>query len=80
MSNPLALELMRQIMRWIGLVALNVPWVPTWVINLTSNEEFIIWVTGLALYALSDSAWSVSFYKRVRAAMRDARTRMWRRP
>lgn len=65
--NPLFLELARQGMRLIGVLLMNLPWVPDSVVALTGNEEVILWFAGLISYALADGGWLVTKWHQFRA-------------
>jgi len=65
--NPLLLEIVRQLLRWLGLALINVPFIPEAIVGLTSNEEIILWVAGLVSYALADTGWLVAKWHQFRA-------------
>jgi hypothetical protein len=64
--NPLLLELIRQVLRWLGVLMMQTPWIPSSIVALTTNEEIILWFAGLASYAVADTGWLVAKWKQWR--------------
>ena len=60
--NPLVLEITRQVLRWIGVWLMTVG-VPDQIVGLTANEDAIMGVAGLVMYALADTGWLASKWK-----------------
>lgn len=60
--TPVVLEIVRQVLRWIGVWLMTVG-VPDELVGLTSNEDFIDGVTGFIMYALADAGWLVVKWK-----------------
>ena len=64
--NPLLLELIRQVLRWIGVLMMNVPWMPSSLVALTGNEEIILWFAGLVSYGIAEAGWIVTKFRQWR--------------
>ena len=64
--NPLFLELIRQGLRLLGVALMNIPWVPSSFVALTSNEEVILWAAGVVSYAIADTGWLMTKYRQWR--------------
>jgi len=54
--NPLFLEIVRQILRWIGVLLMTIG-VPENIAMLTNNEDAVIGVAGLVMYLVADTGW-----------------------
>ena len=63
--NPLALELARQILRWIGVLLMT--WgVPESMVGLTAHEDLVMAVAGGIMYAVADTGWLVAKFRQWR--------------
>jgi hypothetical protein len=56
MMNPLFLEIVRQVLRWLGVWLMTVG-VPESIAGLTANEDAILGVAGLLMYLVADTGW-----------------------
>jgi hypothetical protein len=63
--NPLVLELVRQVLRWLCVWLMTVG-VPDEVIGLTANEDFIVGVAGLVMYLIADTGWLAAKWRQWR--------------
>ena len=66
--NPLALELVRQLFRWLGVWLMTIG-VPEQIAGLTSNEDFILGVAGFIMYLIADTGWLVAKWNQIRAQL-----------
>ena len=64
--NPLALELIRQLLRWLGVWLMTVG-VPEELAGLTTHEDFVFAVAGAIMYAVADTGWLVAKWRQFRA-------------
>ena len=54
--NPLALEIARQVLRWLGVWLMTIG-VPENIAGLTSSEDAILGAAGLVMYLVADTGW-----------------------
>ena len=57
MPTSVKLELVRQLLRLVGFVLVQVPFMPDSFVGLTDDEDVIMWVSGLLSYALAETGW-----------------------
>lgn len=60
--NPLALEILRQVLRWLGVWLMTVG-VPEEIAGLTMHEDFVLAVAGAVMYAVADTGWLMVKWK-----------------
>ena len=63
--NPIALEFLRQVLRWLGVWLMTIG-VPESLAVLTTHEDFIFGVAGGIMYAVADTGWLVAKWKQFR--------------
>jgi hypothetical protein len=59
-------EIIRQVLRLIGLVLVATNWLPAPVAALLEHPETVAFVTGMLSYALAETGWIASKVRRVR--------------
>ena len=64
--NPLLLELIRQGLRWLGVWLMTIG-VPESIVQLTGQEDVIMGIAGFVMYAIADTSWLVTFWRRCKA-------------
>lgn len=64
--NPLAMELIRQVLRWLGVWLMTIG-VPESIAGLTTHEDAVLGVAGFIMYLVADTGWLAVKWKQFRA-------------
>lgn len=67
MTNPIALEFIRQAMRWLGVWLMTTGILPPQLAALVDDPQTVAFVSGVASYAIAEAGWLVA---KVRAWLR----------
>lgn len=70
-ASPFFLELVRQVLRWAGVWLMTIG-VPESIAGLTTHEDAIMGVVGLAMYAVADTGWLAAKWRQFQAWMAQA--------
>lgn len=65
MMQPIVLEIVRQVLRWLGVWLMTIG-VPESIAGLTSHEDVIMGVVGFVMYAIADTGWIAAKWKQWR--------------
>ena len=65
--NPLVLEIIRQILRWLGVWLMTVG-VPSELAALFDHPAAVDFVAGVILYAMADTGWLMAKWRQWRGA------------
>ncbi|MGL5830021.1 MAG: hypothetical protein ACRC0L_10690 [Angustibacter sp.] len=62
--NPIALELVRQLLRWLGVWLMTIG-VPEELAGLTTHEDTVLGVAGFIMYLVADTGWLVARWRAI---------------
>ena len=71
-ASPIFLELVRQLLRWIGVLLMTVG-VPESIARLTTHEDAVMALIGAAMYATAETGWLATKWNQFKAWLKARR-------